>query len=211
MIDGIGVQCHYFELKNASVTTIQNNLNNLAATGLPIYISEFEINLADDDEQLQEMSRLFPVLWEHPGVKGITGWGYIQGQMWKINGYLVRSDGSERPALEWLRYYLDQTDVKKSLNPIPADYTLHQNYPNPFNPTTTIRYTLHKSTRVEITIYNTMGVKVKTLMNLFQNKGEYSVFWDGNDDQNNPVSSGIYFYYLIANNFRQQRKMLLVR
>ncbi len=106
LIDGIGVQCHYFEVSNPNNAYMDANLDRLAATGLPIYISEFEINVADDQGQVDEYERIFPLLWEHPGVKGITLWGYIQGQIWQVDGYLVRSNGTERPALEWLRSYL---------------------------------------------------------------------------------------------------------
>lgn len=109
LIDGIGVQGHRFELEGADVGTMQNNLNRLAATGLPIYISEFDVapqNIVNDATQLAEMKRIFPMLWQHPGVKGITFWGYIEGQVWQTSTYLVRSDGSERPALVWLRNYL---------------------------------------------------------------------------------------------------------
>jgi endo-1,4-beta-xylanase len=106
LIDGIGIQGHYFEFRDVASSTIINNLNRLAATGLPIHISEFDVDLANDTQQLNEYKRLIPILWEHPGVKGITLWGYIQGQIWRVEGYLVRTDGSERPALQWLRSYL---------------------------------------------------------------------------------------------------------
>jgi endo-1,4-beta-xylanase len=109
LIDGIGVQGHRFEFENASVSTLKANLDRLAATGLPIYISEFDVapgNVVNDSTQLAEYKRIFPTLWEHPGVKGITLWGYIQGQVWQTATYLVRSDGTERPALQWLRQYL---------------------------------------------------------------------------------------------------------
>ncbi|MGD0339126.1 MAG: endo-1,4-beta-xylanase [Bacteroidota bacterium] len=109
LIDGIGVQGHRFELEGATTNTIKYNLDRLAATGLPIYISEFDVapnNIVNDTIQLTEMQRVLPVLWTHPGVKGITFWGYLQGSMWQTGAYLVRSDGTERPALQWLRNYL---------------------------------------------------------------------------------------------------------
>ncbi|HVO72668.1 MAG TPA: endo-1,4-beta-xylanase [Ignavibacteriaceae bacterium] len=111
LIDGIGVQGHRFELMNAPSNTLKSNLDRLAATGLPIYISELDLgpdNNAQPDEalQLSAYQRVFPILWEHPGVKGITFWGYIQGQMWQVNTYLVRSNGTETPAMQWLRNYL---------------------------------------------------------------------------------------------------------
>jgi endo-1,4-beta-xylanase len=108
LIDGIGVQAHCFNLEDYAVSTIQGNLDRLAATGLPIYPSEVDLR-GDDNTQLQRYQEKFPVLWEHSGVKGITLWGYIQGQIWKSEAWLVSSGSSgatERPALQWLREYL---------------------------------------------------------------------------------------------------------
>ena len=104
LIDGIGEQAHNFE--STSVTTLQNNLNRLAATGLPIYISELDIDIANDQSHLARYQALFPVFWTHTSVRGITLWGYKQGQMWRENGFLLRTDGTERQAMEWLRTYI---------------------------------------------------------------------------------------------------------
>jgi endo-1,4-beta-xylanase len=115
LIDGIGVQGHYFEFKSPAgdpnpytwpIPTLKYNLDRLTATGLPVYITEFDINEADDNVQLQNYQTYFPLFWETPGVSGITLWGYVQYDIWKPNAYLIRSDGSERPALQWLRRYL---------------------------------------------------------------------------------------------------------
>lgn len=106
LIDGIGIQGHYFEIQNMSADEINKSLDELSLTGLSIYISELEIDESDDAKQLDEYQRVFPVLWEHPSVYGITLWGYIQGKIWKENGYLIRSDGSERPAFKWLIDYI---------------------------------------------------------------------------------------------------------
>jgi endo-1,4-beta-xylanase len=107
LIDGIGVQGHNFEVNGgASMTTLHNNLSNLAATGLPIYITEFDINEQNDNTQLQRYQTIFPVLFEHPGVYGITLWGYVQFEIWQQNAYLVTDRLAERPAMQWLRTYL---------------------------------------------------------------------------------------------------------
>jgi endo-1,4-beta-xylanase len=108
LIDGIGVQAHAFNLEDYAVSTIKGNLDRLAATGLPIYPSEVDLR-GDDNLQLQRYQEKFPPLWEHSGVKGITLWGYIQGQIWQSEAWLVSSGSSgatERPALQWLREYL---------------------------------------------------------------------------------------------------------
>ncbi len=103
LIDGIGNQCH--NLQSPNMTTVSNNLNKLAATGLPIYITELDVVHADDGSQLSVYENKFPVFWEHPSVGGITLWGYIQGKIWLANGYLIRTDETERPAMEWLGEY----------------------------------------------------------------------------------------------------------
>jgi len=108
LVDGIGVQGHAFATKpDIPMSVHRANLDRLAATGLPIYVTELDIDGATDTQQLKDYQRIFPVFWEHPGVKGITLWGFRPG-MWrtKEKAYLVRRDGSERPALSWLRGYV---------------------------------------------------------------------------------------------------------
>jgi endo-1,4-beta-xylanase len=107
LVDGIGVEGHAFEVDGgASPGALRTNLNLLSATGLPIYISEFEINQQDDSTQLQRYQSIFPLLYEHPGVYGITLWGYIQNEIWRPNAYLFTDRMVSRPALYWLRSYL---------------------------------------------------------------------------------------------------------
>jgi GH35 family endo-1,4-beta-xylanase len=124
LIDGIGVQAHSFEVATggASVSTLKANLDKLAATGLPIYISEFAINDTNDTHQLYDYQRIFPMLYEDPGVKGITLWGYTYGETWELYAYLD-SLGLERPALQWLSTFL----VRYLFQPAvisPADTTI---------------------------------------------------------------------------------------
>ncbi len=104
LIDGIGVQGH--GLESTGLSTLKGNLDRLAATGLPVYITEYDVNIEDDQQQYLTYYEQFPLFWEHPSVAGVTLWGYIQGQIWKASAYLIRSDDSERPALTWLRTYV---------------------------------------------------------------------------------------------------------
>lgn len=104
LLDGIGEQAHNFE--RTSLTTLRANLDRLATLGLPIYISEFDLSISDDQAHLARFRDLFTMFWEHPGVRGVTVWGHRQGATWRSNAHLVRSDGSDRPALTWLRQYL---------------------------------------------------------------------------------------------------------
>lgn len=104
LIDGIGLQAHFLE--SADIATIESNLNSLAATGLDVYISELDVNIYNDADQKSRYEALFPLFWEHPSVKGVTLWGYKQGDIWRGKAYLIRTDGSERPAMQWLRNYI---------------------------------------------------------------------------------------------------------
>ena len=101
LIDAIGCQSH--TLEPIPLAAVKKNMDALAATGLDIYISEYEAQ-GDDARQLAIFKEQFPLFWEHPSVKGVTLWGYIQGDMWRGQAYLLSSDGkTERPALKWLR------------------------------------------------------------------------------------------------------------
>lgn len=113
LVDGIGVQAHSFATTTEwSMDIHRANLDALAATGLPIYVTEMDIDGLSDDEQLASYQRVFPVFWEHPGVRGVTLWGYRPG-LWreKEGAALVRDNGRERPALKWLRRYVRKTEV----------------------------------------------------------------------------------------------------
>lgn len=104
LIDGIAEQGHGFERADPAV--IARNLDTLAELGLPIYISELCLNISDDQLQLERYQSIFPILWEHEAVAGVTLWGYKAGEIWRPNAFLVDWFGEERPALQWLREYL---------------------------------------------------------------------------------------------------------
>ncbi|MBN2185117.1 MAG: T9SS type A sorting domain-containing protein [Candidatus Krumholzibacteriota bacterium] len=91
-----------------------------------------------------------------------------------------------------------------------ADY-LAQNYPNPFNPHTVIRIGLIGSSDVELGIYNVKGELVRMLVKTFLPSGHYTYSWGGRDAGESPVSSGIYFYRLVAGDFVRTKKMVLLR
>jgi len=111
---------------------------------------------------------------------------------------------------EWEAWYT--TDVKNVTgSSLPEDFNLEQNYPNPFNPSTIISYSIPYASSVNISIYNSLGEKITTLVNQEQSAGSYSVNWSGKDQSSNIVSSGIYFYRIHAGSFVVSRKMILLR
>ena len=90
--------------------------------------------------------------------------------------------------------------------------SLSQNYPNPFNPQTTITFTVKDRSPVVVKVFNVAGQLVRTLVNDQRAPGEvHTVTWDGRNNAGQQVSSGVYFYRLVANNFTQTRKMVLLK
>ena len=97
---------------------------------------------------------------------------------------------------------------------VPGQTSLHQNYPNPFNPSTTIEYDLGfidgPNQRVNITVYDILGRNIKTLINEQQSIGRYRVKWNGKDQNDVPVSSGIYFVNLMTDSGRTETKKIML-
>ncbi|MGB7062837.1 MAG: FlgD immunoglobulin-like domain containing protein, partial [Candidatus Zixiibacteriota bacterium] len=90
-------------------------------------------------------------------------------------------------------------------------FTLLQNCPNPFNPRTQISYLLPGDGLVRITVFNSLGQRVRVLLDGHQSAGPERVDWDGKDEQGIEVASGIYFYRMEVGGFAQTKKMLLIK
>ncbi|MFC1898651.1 T9SS type A sorting domain-containing protein [Candidatus Cloacimonadota bacterium] len=95
--------------------------------------------------------------------------------------------------------------------PIIDKVKLHGNYPNPFNPVTNISFCLPEEQKIELAIYNLKGQKVAQIANGHFASGEHKVTWDGKDDHDKKVASGLYFYKLKTNNKEISKKMLLLK
>ncbi len=93
----------------------------------------------------------------------------------------------------------------------PGEFALMQNYPNPFNPTTSISYTLNKTSEVKLTVFDQLGRQIITLVNTRNQAGQYNVEWNGTDSAGHAVPSGIYFYKLETNSNVQTKKMMLLK
>jgi len=94
---------------------------------------------------------------------------------------------------------------------VPDGFMVFNNYPNPFNPTTIISYVLPIDASVTITIHDIMGRKVRTLVNSRQTAGFKTIQWNATNDNRQPVAAGIYIYTVQSGEFRQSRKMLLLK
>lgn len=117
LLDVIGIQGHAFSTTSETPLSVhRQNLDALAATGLPIHVTELDIDGPSDAQQLADYQRIFPMFWEHPGVHGVTLWGFRPG-LWRTEqgAHLVREDGSERPALAWLRDYVRDNTAPKAV------------------------------------------------------------------------------------------------
>jgi len=104
-IDAIGCQAH--GVSGMSSATIKANIDKLASgTGLPVYITEYDLNIADDTKQASVLKDQFTMFWQNDNVKGITLWGYVVGATWETNSGLMQSSGTLRPSMSWLMDFL---------------------------------------------------------------------------------------------------------
>jgi hypothetical protein len=128
--------------------------------------------------------------------EGMAPWRVIRGWF----GYNERNKG--------------KADSEIASSTLPKSFSIYQNYPNPFNPSTTIRYEIPETdgeVPVNISVYDLRGRLVVTLLDENKVPGRYQVHWDGIDKRGQKVSSGVYFFRIIAGDFISTRKMIVVR
>jgi hypothetical protein len=115
-----------------------------------------------------------------------------------VNLTVNSKTGSVKSTLQLLK----QTNNEQQ----PVKFELSQNYPNPFNPSTTINYDIPETGHVTLIIYNTLGEKVKTLIDDVKSSGKYSVKFDASE-----LAGGIYFYRMQTNNNVSVKKLILLK
>jgi endo-1,4-beta-xylanase len=107
LIDGIGIQSHYFNVDSMNASAVTSMLNDYATLGLDVYVSELDIVAGGSDSgQLAKYQDVLPAFWNHNSVKGITLWGYNVWQTWRDGTGLVQQNGTERPAMTWLKGFV---------------------------------------------------------------------------------------------------------
>jgi len=133
-------------------------------------------------------------------------------QQGKVYGWQVRSKNPGGQPANWsnwsARGYFTTSKLEgvQNTNQIPGEFKLSQNYPNPFNPTTVINYQLATGSFVTLKVFDITGREVKSLVNGVQNAGKYYISLDASN-----FPSGVYFYRLIAGNYSEVRKMILLK
>lgn len=173
-----------------------------------------------------------------PELRGAYIYGdYCSGKIWMLryNGSTVSSDsllidspyfittfGTDQFNELYILSYTPSSKIYRfNKNPsvnisgtetgIPLNFTLSQNYPNPFNPETKIQYSVPELSKISLKVYDVTGKIVSSLVNTVQLPGKYSVIWNAKDDFGNTLPSGIYFYSLITDKFKETKRMVLVK
>lgn len=120
-IDAYGCQSH--DVTDISLNDFQNAMAEIQnALKMPMYSTEFDVGTNNDQQQLTQYKNIIPAIWEADYCAGITLWGYIYGHTWTTDGNsgIIREDGTDRPAMEWLRNYMKTDAAKNAKSPFPG-------------------------------------------------------------------------------------------
>jgi len=112
--------------------------------------------------------------------------------------------------IDYVRVY-EASTLSNQAETVPVYFNAVQNFPNPFNPITTLKYDLFEDSFVDITIYDMLGNVVNNLVNRNQRRGYKSVQWNATNNAGKPVSAGLYLYTIQSGEFRQTKKMVLLK
>ena len=119
-IDAYGCQAHHFTLNDISKSELESNMNSIqTSVKMPMYITEYDINFADDAKQEAKYKEQIPLFWEEDYCAGVTLWGWFVGATWAENTGLIRNR-QERAALKWLREYMQTDAAKNAKSPYPG-------------------------------------------------------------------------------------------
>ena len=117
-IDAYGCQSH--DVDNISKSNLQSAMKKIQdAVKIPMYITELDINVESDAQQKSQYESIFPVMWEADYCAGVTIWGYVYGATWVDHSGLYKN-GSERPAMTWLKTYMASDKAKSAKSPFPG-------------------------------------------------------------------------------------------
>lgn len=205
-----------------------NNLNNVysslvQSTNDSLMINIFSqlgsLSLVGEEEYIQAIEEFDDIIQQNPGSekavyaeidayttallieKGDTTLGKSAAQ-----NYIVNSSDYESKISNLLKNNFGAPQKTEETASIPANYNLYQNYPNPFNPVTTIKYDLVKNGNVKLAVYDILGREITILVNEQQQPGRYEVQFNASN-----LSSGVYIYQLISDEYISSKKMILIK
>jgi hypothetical protein len=216
--------------------TINNAASNnlqLYQTGFPLtigkrYMLEYDVNSSDGSSiHTAVMKHTAPYTLYVNATLGTTPAGFFHHF---LSFNLTRSSGFSGTSTDTrvrfyfvnlartgTTYYIDNVRLYEIPNPFPKDgegnqdetpstFALYQNYPNPFNPTTTISYALPKQSHVSVKVFNTLGQEVASLVDEVQDEGVKNVEFNASN-----LASGVYFYRIVAGDYVESKKLVLLR
>lgn len=139
----------------------------------------------------------------------------VAGQVFKLEFNEVTLSNKDNQKLSFItrdgKFFIkDVTGINSGHNTV-MTYQLAQNYPNPFNPQTRIDYTVPSTQHVLLTIYNSLGQKVKGLIDQAVPAGNHTVHWNGLNENGKSVPAGVYFYRIRAGDFENTKQLTLIR
>jgi hypothetical protein len=138
------------------------------------------------------------------------------GEWLANNEIAIQSGIAEKPKFAICQHFTPPCDIALPVEEVngrtlPLKFELGQNTPNPFNPNTIITFAIPRPAEVRVEVFNVLGQKVKTLANEFCKAGYKRVEWDGTDDNGSSVASGVYLYRMTSGDFKDTKKMLLLK
>ena len=150
----------------------------------------------------------------NPSVQNSETWPFDSAQYLLLNiaiePNVTSSFIESEMEIDYVRVY-EASTLSTQTQTVPVYFNVFQNFPNPFNPITTLKYDLPEDSFVDITIYDMLGNVVNNLINQNQRRGYKSVQWNATNNEGQPVSAGLYLYMIEAGQFRQTKKMVLLK
>ena len=182
-------------------------INNYCGGCYADYYYEDELFTCDNPGSVVDLSNIDFGMCEM-----VLGFGWINNHCSLISGcgFIVDSVNYSDFVYSSLFDCISASTLDVSEKISPTTFYLYQNHPNPFNPVTQINYQLSKNSHIKIEVYDVMGNLVKTLVNELQSPGYRSIKWNGQNFENQKVSSGVYFYSLHSELYSITKKMILL-
>ena len=164
-VDAYGCQAH--DLSGCSKSTLEASMKKIQdALKMPMYVTEYDIASTDDSYQKKYYSEQIPLMWEADYCAGVTLWGYIYGKTWTDNGkgYSgIIKDGVDRPAMTWLREYMQTDAAKNAKSPFPGMVKEASVYVQP------AAISMEKDTKLPITVRASLKTKTIDHIDLYVN------------------------------------------